>query len=311
MTRLTNPILQNGFLPNQKLSLELYSSHWRKVGRGYAYPKHRHQMFEIMIVMEGCQSVSVGSQSYIQNKGDVLLICPGQDHRCSIHESEHMAYFCIHFDIDCIPVTLTLNQARQCLFVSSSTAANAMRPYLRRMAELAKCGKPVSLHELLEAQAAFLNMLSCLVQFLQKRSELAASSSIASAGGGLAQRIQEKINELAYADGMDECKDGEQGIVEISKSLHISLSHCNRVFRRAYGQSPRHYLTAVKLRRAKTLLLQDGMTIEQVSYKLGYQDRSHFSRQFKRWTGTTPSEYKQLALSPILNKNESALPDMH
>jgi len=40
-------------------------------------------------------------------------------------------------------------------------------------------------------------------------------------------------------------------------------------------------------------LSQSQGSIKQLSYQLGYVDVANFRRAFKRWQGTTPSEYRQ------------------
>ncbi|MGG1519708.1 AraC family transcriptional regulator [Paenibacillus oryzisoli] len=47
------------------------------------------------------------------------------------------------------------------------------------------------------------------------------------------------------------------------------------------------------LQEAKWQLLNSALSIESLASLLGYQDTTHFSRQFKRWSGLTPSEFRR------------------
>jgi len=49
----------------------------------------------------------------------------------------------------------------------------------------------------------------------------------------------------------------------------------------------------MKLKRARMLLFDNNLSIQQVGEKLGYADVAHFSRQFKRWTSLSPQAYRQ------------------
>ncbi|WP_115343482.1 AraC family transcriptional regulator [Legionella moravica] len=51
-------------------------------------------------------------------------------------------------------------------------------------------------------------------------------------------------------------------------------------------------LDEVREQKAKTFLLNNGISITEVSFLLGFNDTSSFTKAFKRWTGLTPSEYK-------------------
>jgi len=81
-------------------------------------------------------------------------------------------------------------------------------------------------------------------------------------------------------------------VATIAARLGYSVSTCSRAFRRAYGISPRQYLSALILKKAKLLLLEPSLPVETVSARLGYRDIAHFSRQFKRWTGESPLKFR-------------------
>ncbi|WP_262481013.1 helix-turn-helix domain-containing protein [Algoriphagus resistens] len=42
---------------------------------------------------------------------------------------------------------------------------------------------------------------------------------------------------------------------------------------------------------AKSMLSYSKFPIKEVSYQLGYQDVSHFTKAFKKWTPLTPREF--------------------
>ncbi|MFD1905342.1 helix-turn-helix domain-containing protein [Paenibacillus rhizoplanae] len=47
------------------------------------------------------------------------------------------------------------------------------------------------------------------------------------------------------------------------------------------------------LHEAKVLLDDHSLSVSQISGLLGYRDIAHFSRQFKRWSGQSPREYRE------------------
>ena len=53
------------------------------------------------------------------------------------------------------------------------------------------------------------------------------------------------------------------------------------------------YLSDLKLSKAKLLLLKPKLSINDISLALGYQNMSSFSRQFKRWVGISPDNYRK------------------
>lgn len=61
----------------------------------------------------------------------------------------------------------------------------------------------------------------------------------------------------------------------------------------ACGTTVYGYLTTCRMQRACELLVEGGMTMSQISYELGYSERTHFSRAFSRYYGIPPSQYRR------------------
>ena len=49
------------------------------------------------------------------------------------------------------------------------------------------------------------------------------------------------------------------------------------------------------MKRAKTLLRNGNMTIENISYSIGYPNAEHFSRVFKKTFEVSPAQYRKIA----------------
>ncbi len=77
----------------------------------------------------------------------------------------------------------------------------------------------------------------------------------------------------------------------LSEALFLHRSHVSEVFREKTGQRVSHYITLIKLERAKKLLSDGALLTYQVAEQLGYKDVEYFSRLFKKYTGVTPSQY--------------------
>ena len=53
------------------------------------------------------------------------------------------------------------------------------------------------------------------------------------------------------------------------------------------------YLTEVRLRNARELLKDSGLSIKEICAESGYSDPNYFSRIFKKYEGVTPSEFRE------------------
>lgn len=78
---------------------------------------------------------------------------------------------------------------------------------------------------------------------------------------------------------------------QLSENFAISESHIDYLFRRTTGQSPIHYLTHMRINKAKQLLAE-AYSVTQTACLTGFQDIYYFSRYFKKITGYSPSAYR-------------------
>lgn len=87
-------------------------------------------------------------------------------------------------------------------------------------------------------------------------------------------------------------------LTQMAQSLGYHRTHLSKLFRQRTGLSPMQYLMKIRMERAKSLLLQP-LTIQQVASSVGFHDPLYFSKQFKKWYGVPPSEYKaNLSFNP-------------
>lgn len=72
----------------------------------------------------------------------------------------------------------------------------------------------------------------------------------------------------------------------------VSDTYFRRMFAAVYDTTPIKYLTGLRIDYAHKLLLSGMYTVEEVSYKSGFNDAKYFSKQFKRIKGFSPSAVK-------------------
>lgn len=84
-------------------------------------------------------------------------------------------------------------------------------------------------------------------------------------------------------------------VQSLSHAVGLSRSAFMARFSAAFGESPMSLLRRVRMRRAADLLAANALSIDQVALNAGYQSRSSFTRTFRRYYGSDPSEYRARA----------------
>lgn len=90
--------------------------------------------------------------------------------------------------------------------------------------------------------------------------------------------------------------DPEFNLSGLAYSMNVSLSHLSTVFKHATGNNLSTYVTELRMERAKALLSDLQYSITEIAQMSGYNDAKYFSRLFKKRTGRTPGEYRNLAI---------------
>lgn len=105
------------------------------------------------------------------------------------------------------------------------------------------------------------------------------------------RKEQEKLQQLRYR--IISNPERRWTVEEMAKSVSLSVSRFHAVYKQLFGGSPMKDVIAAKVELAKSLLLmEENMTVSEVTERLGYRNQQHFIRQFKATTGLTPGDYR-------------------
>ncbi|UPT95346.1 AraC family transcriptional regulator [Bradyrhizobium barranii subsp. apii] len=81
--------------------------------------------------------------------------------------------------------------------------------------------------------------------------------------------------------------------VQLAALVRLSPSHFCRAFRVDLKCSPHEYVIQCRIMRAKTLMLETGISLAQVAFECGLADQAHLSRLFRRRVGISPSAWRR------------------
>lgn len=108
-------------------------------------------------------------------------------------------------------------------------------------------------------------------------------------------RLIEKVKKLIihwvhYADEPPRQKYSDL----IAAEVHYDYPYISRLFTEVEGITIEQYIMQQKIEKVKEHLVYDELSLSQIAFEMGYSSTAHLSGQFKKLTGMTPSQFKNL-----------------
>ncbi|WP_313960482.1 AraC family transcriptional regulator [Paenibacillus xylanexedens] len=301
------------WLPIIDCNIKFYGAHSQQVPHGWAMPEETHPGFEIILIIQGTQESVIHGYTYTVDEGSILLIPPGFKHTNACISAEGMTYFSAHFNVDDPVFTLKLMSQRSRIYAAGTGDNMKIRAVLESWMSMINMAEAYSSTDKLLMQARMFELFALLSQAAENVPESTIPVDAAHAPAPTAMHyagaIAEAIKQAFHAQLRS--RDGNVSSVKVEQviaSFGISPGYGLQVFRKVFGHSPRAYLSSLKLQEAKMLIEQPDLSLGEIAIKLGYTHLSHFSRQFKRWTGQSPLLYRnqhaENSRNPVAQRSE-------
>lgn len=120
-----------------------------------------------------------------------------------------------------------------------------------------------------------------LLHFLQALKGAVRSTDLSQTA--ILQKIYDYVNENFEKD---------ISLAEMANALHLNYSYLSSYFKQRTGENLTSYISRVRTEKAKELLLNQELSISEVSRLTGFSEHNYFSKVFKKMTGMTPAEYR-------------------
>jgi transcriptional regulator GlxA family with amidase domain len=85
---------------------------------------------------------------------------------------------------------------------------------------------------------------------------------------------------------------------ELAQQVRLSTGHFIRLFKAETSLSPKQYVRCLRMKQAEALLDESFLSVKEIAACLGIGDRSHFSRDFKKTYGRTPTIFRDRDRDP-------------
>ena len=245
-----------------------------------------HRLFEVLYLISGNLEYSIEGEHYAVGEGDIILISPNEIHSLKIGGETAYERIVVMFDIQALGNILA--EERIPLHDLLFNNFQRFRVIKREMAEKNKLKElffaTVNNDEPKEyEQLAFIsNAIRLIIAMDKLLATENASFWNSTTVNPMIKKIIEYINENIHTP---------LRLDDIAKHAFVSKSTVCHKFKEDMNISLNHYITIKKIYRAQELI-QGGMSAQQASATIGYENYNSFFYNYKKILGVAPSVAK-------------------
>ena len=230
--------------------------------------------YHILYVVEGTGYANINGEQIKMSAGSILIFHPWQFRSYGLHRDKNSRSYYLHFNGEIceeIMKSLGLDGGNHFNVGISLTLTRLLDDLINEF-RLKNEHYGYMCHSYL---------LAILTLISRKCSDAPRSSSEA----------KKRINEICRYI-YENCGSIES-VSELAHLTHLSESRFSHLFSKTVGVSPQSYLLRAKIDVSKELLANTDLSVGQVAATVGFKDQNYFSRAFKRFAGSSPTEYRQ------------------
>lgn len=274
------------------LSIEnVFTIHYFEYMSDFSFAGESHDFWEFVFVDKGEIDIYMDNIHTRLKKREIAFHKPNEFHRLQATGSSAPNLVVISFSCNSPAMDffkekiLTVDDLGKALLGDIIKEAKQLfdcrldDPYLTEMTK--KEDKPIGAEQLIriELEHFLLHLLRCS----QNTNSPAFPKTTGSKGSS---EIFNRV--LDYMESHLECR---LTIDQLCKENMVGRSQLQKIFQQKTGLGVIEYFSHMKIDAAKQMMRTDFMNFTQISESLGYSSIHYFSRQFKKITGMTPSEY--------------------
>ncbi|HIU12818.1 MAG TPA: helix-turn-helix transcriptional regulator [Candidatus Fimiplasma intestinipullorum] len=271
----------------------IYTIHYFEYASDFTYKGERHDFWEFCYVDKGEIEVMAGKQTFLLKQGEVIFHEPNEFHSLKAANRTAPNIAVVSFG--------THDAAMRFFAQRIFTIDNEERSFLANVINEARLvlDHPLNIpgqrrlykKENIPFGAEQLTQMfiEMFLLHLQRRMLDPALLKL-----NLSTRTKENADEYYFESLLNYLEENLDQRLTLSKIAHdnlISVSKLEKLFKEKTQKGVIEYFSMLKIEKAKDMIRLHHDNFTQISEKLGYNSIHYFSRQFKKVTGLTPTEY--------------------
>lgn len=237
-------------------------------------------LFVLHYIQSGSGVFYCNGESYPLGKGDFFLLVPGIETYYQADSNTPWSYYWIG-----------LSGNKVTTYLQESTIFNDMTLTGLTSSQHQKFDRKFS--EIIDLMGLNNFNIYYHLSLFEKTYSLLRLLITVSARPDTSQLTQKKKYAIQLKNYLDSNYSKEVAIAAIADKMALNRSYLSRIFKEEYQLSPKHYLTSLRMEKAKQLLVDSQLPISNISVEVGYKDVLTFSSAFKSHTSFSPTHFRE------------------
>jgi AraC family transcriptional activator of pobA len=250
-------------------------------------PHHRKTVYDFILVTDGMAERTFGLVNYALKSNQIFLMPSNQITSTNYISPDIKGYYC-HFTKEFLEGLIPLFD-KLSIFDRNLPVVDLSVDHIAslgdKLEELVLLSERNLSHKKTQLALALLGILFEIENLVPESTFPRLSNA--------AERITAEFKKLVN-ERIRSCHK----VSEYADLLHISPNHLNKCVKAVSGISANQWILDVLLLESKALLIQPNLSIADISFTLGFDDPSYFSRFIKAGTGLSPLVYRKKYFNP-------------
>ena len=249
---------------------------------------HSHDYLELAFVMSGVGRYRIADKYYDVKEGDLLIFNPGVKHQALLPEGKDLGT--TEFFVGFSEVQL---QGMYKNYIPLGTEGNILHTGGELRQKIFKICSAMETEKTLNEHGRYFVMKAYLMQLLVYVIRAFSKPVEAVPSGYAFESVNKKYVVEQIVNYFEDHYNEKISLERIAENMYLSTFYISKIFKSETGDTPIHHLINIRLEKAREILeKRPGMNIKEVAAMVGYDDAYHFSKQFKKHYGISPSQVR-------------------
>lgn len=252
-------------------------------------PLHWHNEFELNYVVSGQSEFTCGEDKFIAAAGDIIVVPPNILHSLYPYKEDKQVYNTLVFREELLGIGKQERCGVSCIepiINGSRKVIMPVSPKHKAYDEIRKCVEQIFVCVKADSPVADLYMKSELLRFLWLLEENGCIATVKNQDERQTDSIREVLTYIClnYRENIS--------IGQLADMAHLSKSYFMYRFKKMVGVSAIEYIIQLRIKLACEMLRNSAAPSLEIAFACGFQNLSNFNRQFKKYVGYTPGQYR-------------------